>query len=189
MQNEKIIAILLAIIIIVSLSSLLLIIYKDDILDNLNKDEEKAEEILLIAKDDYYVFYINSTENIVNVLDNDIYQNTTDIVIEILTEPTNGNVTVEEIITMPIIVYTPDENYIGTDIFTYKLSDELNNTHMATVTIEVKDILIELGDCADVDFILSYSNGTVFSTTYKDVAKQLGLYLEEYDHLYIPSKI
>ena len=48
-----------------------------------------------------------------------------------------------------------------------------------------EDIKIEIGDCADINFTAYYTNGTVFATSYEEVAKENGIYNEllDYSHL------
>ena len=41
-----------------------------------------------------------------------------------------------------------------------------------------KENTIELGDCADVNYVGKLANGTVFDTSYEDVAKEWGLQVE-----------
>ena len=41
-----------------------------------------------------------------------------------------------------------------------------------------KENTIELGDCADVNYVGKLANGTVFDTSYEDVAKEWGLHVE-----------
>lgn len=51
------------------------------------------------------------------------------------------------------------------------------------------DLTITLGDCADIDFTGYFSNGTVFFTTYKDVAIENDIYDEEYNDSYVPLPV
>ena len=46
---------------------------------------------------------------------------------------------------------------------------------------------IEFGDCADVNYIGKFENGTVFDTSYEDVANESGIYIENRE--YEPLKI
>ena len=50
-----------------------------------------------------------------------------------------------------------------------------------------EDKTIELGDCADVNYIGKFENGTIFDTSYEDIANESGIYIENRE--YEPLKI
>jgi hypothetical protein len=55
---------------------------------------------------------------------------------EILSGPTHGQASVSGL----VVTYIPDTNYIGSDSFTYKVSDGQANSNIATVTITVTPV-------------------------------------------------
>ena len=88
----------------------------------------------LIAVDDAYSMEENTVLEITN-LENDIYTPYTPV-ITVLVPPTHGNLVINSDMTA---TYTPDTDYVGTDEYTYILSD-LNNgatadTAITTITI------------------------------------------------------
>ena len=54
---------------------------------------------------------------------------------------------------------------------------------------DVSSTKIALGDCADIDFKGYYSNGTVFATSYKDVAIEWDIYNPDFEDLYVPLTV
>jgi len=64
----------------------------------------------------------------------------------------------------------------------------LENLNGESETSETGGILIEMGDCADIDFTSYYENGTVWATTYEDVAKLWDIYDETRPEQYAPMK-
>ena len=55
-----------------------------------------------------------------------------DIIYTLVTVPEHGSVTINN----NIASYTPETDYIGTDTFTYKATDNSGTTAPATITIE-----------------------------------------------------
>jgi len=51
----------------------------------------------------------------------------------VINNPTHGTLTG----TAPNLIYTPDTNYFGTDTFTYKANDGIDDSNIATVTITI----------------------------------------------------
>lgn len=84
----------------------------------------------------------NATTNVgipvtIPVLDNDITHGADFIIdsIEIIDQPKHGTI---EITTDGKVIYTPDPNYVGEDIFTYKVKDSNGQwTNVATVNITI----------------------------------------------------
>ncbi len=171
MKNEKIAAIGLALIIAGTLSVYLWVTYGDDILDILN-DEDALGEFL--AKDDTFVYYKNSSFNVVNVLSNDIWPSADYIMIYDVTQPSHGTVSFEG----STISYAPDVNFTGSDSFVYSIIDEHNRTSSARVYITVEGKMIELGDSVDVHYILYIyegdNNKTFYESSYSDVENKTG---------------
>ena len=70
----------------------------------------------------------------ITVLANDTDVDGDPLLVESVTDPTNGTATINGDNT---ITYTPDPNYVGTDTFTYTISDGNGGTDTATVTITI----------------------------------------------------
>jgi VCBS repeat-containing protein len=70
------------------------------------------------------------------VLDNDTDQNNGTLVAVLTAGPSHGTL---ELNSDGSFVYTPDEDYVGTDSFTYRPSDADGPGNLATVTISVTD--------------------------------------------------
>jgi len=77
---------------------------------------------------------INTTDNVLDVLDNDSDLDGDSISIESVTDPLHGSATVSG--DSLGVTYTPDTDYTGTDSFTYKVTDG-SVTSTATVNITV----------------------------------------------------
>jgi len=169
MQKEKIAAIALGLIVVGALSGYILANNWEYISENLF-----GPEASLKANDDIVSFNINSVNNNVKILDNDEFDENDDISIEIINDPSYGDIEVNG----TSISYTPNADYMGEDSFSYDLKDQSGTTSRATVLIEVTFGVIEVGDCADVFYIGKFSNGTVFDTNKEDVARENGLYDE-----------
>jgi hypothetical protein len=169
MQKEKIAAIALGLIVVGALSGYILANNWEYIYENLF-----GPEVSLKANDDIVSFNINSVNNNVKILDNDEFDDDSDISIEIVNDPSYGDIEVNG----TSISYTPNADYMGEDSFTYNLKDQSGSISKATVLIEVAFGVIEIGDCADVFYIGKFTNGTVFDTNKEDVARENGLYDE-----------
>ena len=103
---------------------------------------------------DNVVVSLNDTNNIVNAVD-DSYFGTPDnpltdnvmnndsgtgIQVTSYTDPTNGTL---QISSDGNFTYTPNPGYIGTDTFTYTITDENNQTDTAMVSIEINTVFTE----------------------------------------------
>lgn len=64
----------------------------------------------------------------------------------IQTNPSNGVLSGDP----PNLTYTPNLDYVGTDSFTFLVSDGLDNSTAATITINVKDVPVALPDYYDL---------------------------------------
>ncbi|MEW8658243.1 MAG: retention module-containing protein, partial [Candidatus Thiodiazotropha endolucinida] len=71
----------------------------------------------------------------VNVLPNDSDPDGDTLTVIAITQGSNGSVTIDPVSGNP--VYTPNTNFIGTDIFTYTIDDGNGGTDTATVTVTV----------------------------------------------------
>lgn len=69
-----------------------------------------------------------------NVLDNDTDEEDDDLTATKISDPANGDVTLNE---DGSFTYTPDQNFNGEDSFTYQANDGSLNSNIATVTITV----------------------------------------------------
>ena len=86
-----------------------------------------------IANDDT----INTSRNVPatrNVLANDSDPDGDPLTITAVTQPSNGSVTTDG----QTVTYTPDDDFTGSDSFTYTISDG-NSTDTATVTVRVRE--------------------------------------------------
>ncbi len=88
------------------------------------------------AVDDTFEVSENSALNTLNVLENDSDPNNDPLSITTTNQPTNGTVSINGGAGGLSLLYTPDENYVGTDTFTYTVSDG-TNTDTATVAVTV----------------------------------------------------
>jgi large repetitive protein len=70
----------------------------------------------------------------INVLANDFDPDGDDLTVIIVSEPESGTIVENEDQT---VTYTPNAGFIGTDSFTYKVSDGMEESNVATVFIEV----------------------------------------------------
>ncbi|APX99089.1 LamG-like jellyroll fold domain-containing protein [Lacinutrix venerupis] len=93
-----------------------------------------------IARDDVMSVVRNSTagiDNQINVAANDYIGTTGSTGVDdysLLTSPTNGTVTE---VSDGVFEYIPNNNYIGTDSFTYNLCNNINQCETATVSVDV----------------------------------------------------
>jgi hypothetical protein len=84
------------------------------------------------AVDDAYTVDANSTDNVLTVLDNDNDLDGDSISISDMSGAANGTA----VISGTAILYTPDPDFIGTDTFTYTITDgELTDTATVTITV------------------------------------------------------
>jgi len=176
MQKEKLAIIGLVIIVVAALSAFIAITYGQDILNNLFGGEGQVS-----AKDDSIVCYKNKDNNISRILSNDKL-NLSESQIQMVTQTTNGVVSISN----NSIRYTPNNNFLGSDSFVYKITEN-GQTSQATVSIQVQIPKIEIGDCTDVYYIGKFTNGTVFDTNIEDIAKANGIYNET--NTYTPANV
>ena len=71
------------------------------------------------------------------ILANDVDQEGDDVTLELLSETTHGELTIEQ---NGSFTYTPSAEYSGTDQFTYLLDDGRDRSEPATVTLTVKSV-------------------------------------------------
>ena len=128
MQKEKIAAIALGLIVVGALSGYILANNWEYLSENLF-----GPEASLKANDDIVSFNINSVNNNVKILDNDEFDEDGDISIEIVDDPSYGDIEVNG----TSISYTPNTDYEGEDSFSYNLKDKSGSSSKATVIIEV----------------------------------------------------
>lgn len=98
-----------------------------------------------VANDDTYDIDEFSNDNELDVLSNDnpgSGETSTDTMsIQSFTQPANGVVTKTNINGRDILLYTPNDDYIGGDTFTYTIVDGGGKTDSATVTIDVVPVI------------------------------------------------
>lgn len=89
-----------------------------------------------VAFNDSYTVQQNTALNIAapGILQNDVNPSNGTITITVVGNPGEGTVTVQN---TGAFVYTPDNNFVGTDQFTYRFNDGTLNSNTATVTISV----------------------------------------------------
>jgi hypothetical protein len=87
-----------------------------------------------VAEDDFAETF-ESTEVSIDVLANDFDPNGNALTVTAVSDPANGTAVVEVDQTVD---YTPDSGFVGTDEFTYTISDGNGETDTATVTVEVQ---------------------------------------------------
>ena len=89
-----------------------------------------------VAFDDYFVVSEDSSDNSFNVLQNDIDIDEDTLLIDSTYDALHGTVTFDEY----YIYYSPDDNYCGSDIFEYTISDGEDGFDTATVYVTVECI-------------------------------------------------
>jgi len=93
--------------------------------------------------DDFPTIVQNSVDNVLNVLINDYDDDNGDLLtITEMSDPANGTATIDDNGTPSdptddVILYTPLPGYVGSDSFTYDISDGNGGTATGTVTITV----------------------------------------------------
>ncbi|TXT22257.1 MAG: outer membrane adhesin-like protein, partial [Planctomycetota bacterium] len=88
-----------------------------------------------------------------NILNNDYEMDSDPVAITVLTQPSHGMISIG---TNGSLSYTPDSGFVGTDSFTYQLNDGLEDSNVATVTIDVYETSMPL-----MGSTLSEDNSTV----------------------------
>jgi hypothetical protein len=99
-----------------------------------------VDEGVPVANDDNYATTQNDLLNVTteeSVLENDVDTNETGQLTAILvTGPANGELEFAE---TGAFEYTPDEDFVGVDAFTYQANDGISNSNVATVTISINE--------------------------------------------------
>lgn len=97
-----------------------------------------VDDSLLVANDDSFSVQANSTNNVLPVLANDTLLTGVFGPVTILSAGgTNLHGTLEITAARDALVYTPDLNYVGDEIITYRISDARGGSDTATVRIRV----------------------------------------------------
>ncbi len=120
-----------------------------------------------IANDDQ-VSTLEDTSVQINVLTNgaaDFDPDGSIILIQNLSNPANGTVVIDNA-ELGLVTYTPNENYSGSDSFTYEVLDNEGAVSIATVTINVEAV----GDDAPVGTADSYSGLSDVSFNFSTLA-------------------
>lgn len=100
-----------------------------------------------VANDDYYNVLEDSTDNILEVLSNDTDEDDDTLtLVSVDSGPYHGDAYIDG----DTIIYSPDENYTGTDALVYRISDGLEqDTAEATIYVEaVNDNPVAVDDTA-----------------------------------------
>lgn len=101
------------------------------------------------ARVDLVTFEEDTTNNVIDVLANDrVNPGEEAILLGIATQPANGTATIDDNgtpddLTDDTILYTPNPNFFGTDVFTYVMNDTLSPRgadSIGTVTVTVTDV-------------------------------------------------
>ena len=116
--------------------------YKDGI-------EGSVDDIILYDKalSDGQIEELKNFETSITVLSNDIDLDDDPLTSELITNATNGNVSLAE---NGDVTYIPNTDYSGADSFTYRVSDGTNFSDTATVTISVSTIPIAADDSVTI---------------------------------------
>ncbi|MCA9958522.1 MAG: tandem-95 repeat protein, partial [Anaerolineales bacterium] len=85
------------------------------------------------AADDMYSVMEDSSNNVLNVLANDTDVDGDEVSLTAVTSPSNGTA----ILSGTVVLYTPNPNFAGMDVFTYTVSDgALTDTAVVTISID-----------------------------------------------------
>ena len=96
--------------------------------------ENSNKKSLGWAVDDNKIIFENSINNIIDVLLNDNEDNGEGLTIDSLfVEPINGSASISE----NKILYTPADDFVGSDYIRYKVVDKYGNVDIATVEIKI----------------------------------------------------
>ena len=117
------------------------------------KQNEEKENAAPEASDDAFTTYVN-TEKSYDVLDNDHDDEGDTLTITAKTNGTHGTVEIVD----GKIKYVPESNYIGTDSFTYTISDGEGGSDIATVTVTIEGIPGNTAPEAADDAVITYIN-------------------------------
>lgn len=109
-----------------------------------------------IANDDAVFVYMNSVDNEIDVLADDIDPEGDPLTIINITQPLNGTVTING----SMVYYTPDASFIGLDTFTYTISDDQNGTDSADVRVTVEDMasIVMVGLVSNVSVYYNFTS-------------------------------
>jgi len=88
------------------------------------------------ASDDDVTVDEDTDANILRVLGNDTDPEGDDLTVSVDSNANNGNASVSN----GNLTYTPDTDFVGSDSFTYEVTDEAGNTDTATVNVTVNDV-------------------------------------------------
>ena len=100
---------------------------------------ENCDQAAPIAQADAAVTDANTPVTL-NVLTNDVEPNGEEMTITSFTDPSNGTI---EWLPDGTVTYTPNADFVGTDVFTYEVCDSNDLCSTATVTVIVEDVSCE----------------------------------------------
>jgi hypothetical protein len=120
-----------------------------------------------VASNDAYLLPEDAGENQFDIKANDFDPDSTDLTPVVITDPPGGSIRIDE---NNELFYTPNDDFAGTDVFTYQIVDESGqNSNTATVEVRVvagpKNDLKDPGapivifqSLDDIETILTFSN-------------------------------
>ncbi|MDB4746321.1 tandem-95 repeat protein, partial [Verrucomicrobia bacterium] len=120
-----------------------------------------------VASNDAYVLPEDAGENLFDIKANDFDPDSTDLTPVVITDPPGGSIRID---VNNELFYTPNDDFAGTDVFTYQIVDESGqNSNTATVEVRVvagpKNDLTDPGapivifqSLDDIETILTFSN-------------------------------
>jgi VCBS repeat-containing protein len=123
----------------------------------------QAANVSPLATDDSYQVDQDQTLNIPppGVLGNDSDPNDDNLAASLVNPPTHGTLSLKA---DGSFTYTPAQNFVGQDQFTYKASDNTLNSPPATVRIQVRDTTVP-----SVNWVLPVETGMVYDVTFETV--------------------
>ena len=103
--------------------------------DNGSDPMDPNSTIPPVASDDNLTIFKGNEPTTLYVASNDIYPSKQTLYLNIVQTPQHGNISINN----HTIIYTPDNNYTGSDIFTYRLNDGTEQSDTAVVRLSIKE--------------------------------------------------
>jgi len=122
---------------------------------NYSKDSLVIEQTasVLTAQDDAFTIELNGVLEAANITENDVLDNVAALSVNLMTEPENGQLTLDN----GQIEYTPNTNFFGTDIFEYEVCNALCPDKCDVATVEVQ--VVNKEDCFAPNVITPNNDG------------------------------
>jgi len=105
------------------------------------------------AQDDAFTIELNSVLEAANIIENDVTDNVEALSINLMTQPENGKLTIEN----GQVEYTPNTNFFGTDVFEYEVCNANCPDKCDVATVEVK--VVDSEDCFAPNVITPNNDG------------------------------